>query len=197
MSIQKLNPRFIVLVLFVVIIAAMRIPDAASYAPWSHITPIGAMCLFSGTYFSKKWKALLFPLLSLFISDILINTLVFKGKYGIMYNGWYWIYGIFILLTFLGKWIIKKVTLTNVLIAAIATPLTHWLLADLIVWLGNGTDLRTGQPLSKDLQGLLQCYYQGLPFMKSFAMGTVLYSAIMFGGFEWLQKRNKVLQVAA
>ena len=65
---------------------------------------------------------------------------MFDGKYGIMYSGWYLIYGIFIFITFIGKWLIKKVTVKNVIIAAITASLTHWLLADFTVWVGGGTD---------------------------------------------------------
>jgi hypothetical protein len=189
MSIQKINPRFAVLALFMIVVAAMRIPNAAQLTPWANFTPIGAMGLFGGAYFTKQWKAILFPLLTLFVSDILIQAFVFNGKYGIMYSGWYWIYGIFILITFIGKWLIKKVTVKNVIVAAITASLTHWLLADFTVWAGGGTDLRTMTPLSRDWAGLQQCYIQGFPFMRNFLAGTLVYSGIMFGAFEWMKER--------
>lgn len=195
MSLQKINPRFAVLALFMIVVAAMRIPDSASITPWSHFTPIGAMGLFGGSYFTKQWKAILFPLLTLFISDLVIQSVIFKGQYGIMYSGWYWIYGIFVLITFIGKWMIKKVSVKNVFIAAITASLTHWLLADFTVWAGGGTDLRTMLPLSKDWSGLMQCYAQGFPFMKNFMIGTLLYSGIMFGAFEWMKSRYTSLQL--
>ena len=195
MSLQKINPRFAVLALFMAVVAAMRIPDSACITPWSHFTPIGAMGLFGGAYFTKQWKAVLFSLLTLFVSDLIIQSFVFDGKYGIMYSGWYWIYGIFILITFIGKWIIKNVTVKNVLFAGITAVLTHWMLADFTVWAGGGTDLRTMQPLSRDWSGLLQCYVQGFPFMKNFLMGTLIYSGIMFGAFEWMKSRYTTLQL--
>jgi hypothetical protein len=195
MSIQKINPRFAVLAVFMTLVAALRIPDAASITPWSHFTPIGAMGLFGGAYFTKQWKAVLFPLLTLFVSDLIIQLFIFNGQYGVMYRGWYWIYGIFVLITFIGKWMIKKVSVKNVFIAAITVSLTHWLLADFTVWAGGGTDLRTMLPLSRDWNGLMQCYAQGFPFMKNFLMGTLLYSAMMFGSFELLQQRYPSLKM--
>ena len=195
MSIQKINPRFAVLALFMTAVAAMRIPDSANLTPWSHFTPIGAMGLFGGAYFTKQWKAILFSLLTLFVSDLIIQSFVFDARYGIMYNGWYWIYAIFILITFIGKWIIKNVTVKNVLFAGITAALTHWMLADFTVWAGGGTDLRTMQPLSRDWSGLVQCYVQGFPFMKNFLMGTLIYSGIMFGAFEWMKSRYASLQL--
>lgn len=196
MTIQKINPRFAVLAIFMIAVAAMRIPNSAQLTPWANFTPIGAMGLFGGTYFTQRWKAILFPLLTLFASDLIIQSFVFSGKYGIMYSGWYWIYGIFILITFIGKWIIKKVSVQNVLLAAIVASLSHWLLADFTVWIGGGTDLRTMTLLTKDWDGLQQCYIQGLPFMKNFLLGTLVYSGIMFGAFEWMKSRRPSLQIA-
>ena len=196
MTTEKINPRFAVLAIFIIAIAAMRIPNSAQLTPWANFTPIGAMGLFGGAYFTKKWKAILFPLLTLFVSDIIIQAFVFNGKYGIMYSGWYWIYSIFILVTFIGKWLIKKVSIQNVLLAAVAASLSHWLLADFTVWIGGGTDLRTMTPLTKDWAGLQQCYIQGFPFMKNFLLGTLVYSGIMFGAFEWMKARQPSLQLA-
>ncbi len=196
MSVKKLDPRFTVLLLLMLIVAAIRIPNAAQFGVWSNFTPIGAMGLFGGAYFTKKWKAVLFPVLTLLISDLVVHIFVFQGKYGILYDGWYKIYGIFILIVFIGRWIIQKVTVQHVLIAGITASLTHWLLADLFVWLSGGTDLRTMQPLSRDFNGLLQCYVQGFPFVKNFLLGTLAYSGILFGVFEWMKAKNPALQIA-
>ncbi len=196
MSIEKVNPRFAVLALFMIAVAAMRIPNSAQLTPWANFTPIGAMGLFGGAYFTKQWKAILFPLLTLLASDLIIQVFVFNGKYGIMYSGWYLIYGIFIFITFIGKWLIKKVTVKNVIIAAITASLTHWLLADFTVWVGGGTDLRTMTPLSRDWFGIQQCYIQGFPFMRNFLAGTLVYSGLMFGAFEWMKAKQPALKLA-
>ena len=193
MTAQRLNPRFSILMLVIMLLAIMRIANSAQLTPWSNFTPIGAMGLFGGAYFDKKWKAFLFPLLTLFISDVFINQVIFKGKYGIMYSSWYLIYGIFALIVLLGKVIIKNVTIKNVIGASIAAAATHWLLADFTVWVFGGTDLRTMQPLSRDVNGLVQCYIQGFPFMRNFLAGTIVYSGIMFGAFEWLKLKKPTL----
>lgn len=118
MFIEKINPRFAVLIFLMNLVAAMRISNAASLSPLSNFTPIGAMDLFGGTYFTKQWEAILFSFLTLFASDMIIQVIVLNGKYGLMYSGWYWIYGIFISITFIGKWLLKKVTVKNVIVAA-------------------------------------------------------------------------------
>ncbi|MEO8404365.1 MAG: DUF6580 family putative transport protein [Chitinophagaceae bacterium] len=196
MTKQTFNPKTGVLLIIILLTGIMRIPNATQITPWSNFSAIGAMALFGGTYFNKPWKAFLFPVLTLLLSDLAISLFIFHGKYGIIYGGWYWIYGIFLLIVLLGRWIISKVTVTNVVIASVSAALLHWLLADLTVWIGGGTDLRTMQPLSRDINGLIQCYTQGFPFMKNFLAGTLLYSGIMFGVFELMKMYNPKLVLA-
>lgn len=193
---EKINPRFAVLAIFMIAVAAMRIPNSAHLTPWANFSPIGAMGLFGGAYFTNRWKAILFPLLTLFVSDLIIHSFVFNGKYGIIYSGWYWIYSIFILITFFGKWLIKKVNVQNILLAAVAGSLSHWLLADFTVWASGGTDLRTMTPFTRNWAGLQQCYIQGFPYMKNFLLGTLVYSGIMFGAFEWMKATQPALKLA-
>ena len=57
MSAEKFNPRILVLLVMMVGVAAMRIPNAAQLTLWANFTPIGAMGLFGGAYFTSKWKA--------------------------------------------------------------------------------------------------------------------------------------------
>ena len=184
MATEKFNPRVAVLLILMIAAAAMRMPNAAQATPWASYTPIGAMGLFGGAYFTSRWKAVAFPLITLFVSDLIINYFVFGGKYGLMYNGWYIIYSIFALIVFFGKWILQKVSVKNVVIAAVVTALGHWLISDFTVWLAGGTDLRTMTPLTRDWAGLIQCYTQGFLFMKHFLIGNLVYSGILFGGFE-------------
>jgi len=195
MAVEKINPRFAVILLLMIVVAAMRIPNAAQITPWANFSPIGAMGLFGGAYFNSKWKAFAFPLLTLFVSDLIINIFIFDGKYGVLYSGWYVIYSIFALIVFYGKWMIQKVAVKNVLLACIVAALSHWLLADFTVWLGGGTDLRTMMPLAKNWAGLLQCYVQGVPFMRNFLLSNLVYSGILFGGFELVQRRYPVIKL--
>ena len=195
MSIPSFNPRLAILFFIILIVAMMRIPIALIPA-LSNFTPIGAMALFGGHYFTNKTKAFAFPLFTLLISDLIINNLIHEGKYGIMHEGWYWIYGTFCLVVLLGKYALKNVTVTNILFASILSTLLCWFIADGMVWLGGGTDLRTMLPLSRDFSGLMQGYWQGLPFMKNFLSGTIFYSAIMFGGFEWMKQRVPFLKTS-
>lgn len=190
MSIKKINPRFAVLLILIVVVGILRIMNAAEFTAWSNFTPIGAMALFGGAYFNRRWKSFAFPLLTLFLGDIFIHTVIYDGNY----EGRPLIYLAFAMIVFIGIVFIGKVKATNIAIASLLSTVSFWLIADFAVWLGGGTDIRTQLPLSRDLNGLLQCYWQGFPYMLNFLLGTLFYSAIMFGAFEWMQKRYPALQ---
>ena len=186
---QTLNPRFLTLLFFILVIAIIRILNVEKLTSFNEYTPLGAMCMFGGAYFTNKWKAILFPLGMLLVSDLVINQVVYQGKYGVMYSGWYWIYAIFGLITLYSKQILQKINVKNIFVAVICAAVGHWVLTDTMVFIGGGTDIRTMLPLSRDWAGYVQCLTQGIPFMKNFLVGTLAYSGLMFGAFELLKVR--------
>lgn len=185
MTKTQLNPRVSLLLSIVILVGTARLINASCLNPLSNFTPIGAMGLFGGTYFSQRWKAFAFPLLTLLFSDLIINGMIYGGKYGIMYSGWMYNYAIFAGIVLLGKVLMKKVNLQNFLLSGVAASVGFWLLVDFGVWFGGGMDIRTGGPLSRDLNGLIQCYIQGYPYMLNFLAGTLGYGAVMFGAIEF------------
>ena len=193
MSIQKINPRFAILIGFIVVVGILRVINATTFSVWSNFTPVGAMALFGGAYFSQRWKALLFPLLTLFLGDVIIYTLISPGDF----SGRILIYLAFSLIVLVGILAIRKISVKNVGVASVFGTLSFWLIADFAVWMGGGIDIRTQLPLSRDFSGLLQCYWQGFPYMINFLLGTLFYSALMFGSFEWIQRRYPATRMDA
>jgi hypothetical protein len=193
MSRQSIQPRFFILLLIVLAAATVRVLNGAAVMPWANFPIIGAIAVFTGSYFTK-WRAVLISLCTLLVSDIIINIGVYKGKFGVMHGGWWWIYGIFLLIVLVDWLIMRKVTVTRFIIASVVSSLMHWLLSDFMLWLNGSRDLRTMKPLTPDVDGLIQCYIQGIPFVRNYLLGTVVYGAIMFGVYEWIKKTNpKVL----
>lgn len=197
MNNNQINPRLLVLLLIIALGALVRLVNSAEVSAISAFTPIGAMGLFGGAHFNNRWKAYLFPLLALLLSDLAINLILFKGQYGVMYQGWPGVYAIFALIVWIGQSLLKKVSIKNVLIAAIVASLAHWILSDLMSFFSPySLDLRTSKPFTKNLDGLIQCYWQALPYLRNFFAGTVAYSALMFGAFELAKRRFPALATA-
>lgn len=193
MFLTKFNPRTSLLLLFIVTTGVLRVVFNFSegLSPLSNFSPLGAMALFGGAYFSQKGKAVGFPLLTLLISDLVLQQTVFSGySHGLLYSGWYWVYGAFALMAVTGRWLIKKVNPASVLLSAFVCVLIHWIVTDFGVWLGSAIYPQT-------LAGFGACLVAAIPFELNFLAGTLAYGLLMFGTFEWLQQRNAVLKVAA
>lgn len=192
MSLQKTNPRTAVLFLMILATGALRVACnfSSELSPLSNFTPIGAMAIFGGAYFSQRGKAIGLPLLTLLVSDIVLNLTVFSAySNGLLYSGWYWVYGAFVLMSVTGRLLIRKVNAATILTSALACTFIHWIVTDFGVWLGSSMYPQTAT-------GFAACLTAAIPFELNFLAGTLAYSALMFGAFEWMQQRNKQLQTA-
>lgn len=184
MSLQKINIRNAVLILMIIAAAAMRLVSF-KYQFLSNFTPVGAMALFGGVYFTDKWKAYLVPFAALFVSDAIINYL-YTSKLVLWYSGSVWVYLSFLAIVFLGS-LVKKVNVGNIVLASLAGVVLHWLLTDIDPWL-NGT------LYSKGLNGYFQSLVAAIPFEKNMILGDAVFGLILFGGFELAKSRYTVLR---
>ncbi len=192
MSFIKFNPRTVLLLVFVTAIAAIRviINFDTQISPLANFSPVGAMALFGGAYFNKQWKAFGFPLLMLFLSDFVLQQTVFKAyANGILYEGWYWVYGAFALMTLAGKWILKKLTLRAFILSVLVCVFIHWTISDIGVWYGS-------KIFSQNIEGYIDCLVIAIPYEWRFLTSTLVYGIILFGLFEWMQRRYSIFKIA-
>lgn len=181
MSSQNINARTLTLVFIVLAAIAMRLVNTQVPA-LSNFTPVGAVALFGGAYFTDKWKAYLVPLAALFISDMFINyiyagTLTFYSSSLVMY-------ACFMLMVFVGTFI-KKVNVLNVAAASLVSVLIHWLIMDLPFLYGQPNTWANYTTL------LVKAIY---PFETNMLVSDAIYGAILFGGFELAKSKYTVLQ---
>lgn len=193
MSLTKFNPRTAVLLVSMLVVAAVRVLLSwqPNISPMSNFTPVGAMALFGGAYFSKDVKAFLFPILTLWLGDIVLNKLVFYHEWRLLYDGWYWTYGTFALIVLVGQLLIKKVTVTNVVLASVLATLIHW------IGTSPGCILIEGSMYPRTFNGWLTSLVAAIPYERNMLLSTLIFSGILFGEFEWLQRRYSALQPAA
>jgi len=183
---QKIDIRFGVLSLLVLFAAFSRlIPHPPNFAP------IGAMALFGAAYFSQRYLAFAIPIISMWLSDLVLNNVVY-GQYFDhfiwFYQGFYWTYGAFIVIGLLGFEVLKKVKVQNLVLASLLASISFFLLSNFGVWAST-----TMYP--KDVSGLIACYTAGLPFFKNTIMGDLVYSGVLFGAFELAQYKFPVLKL--
>jgi len=185
MSLKKINLRNGALIVMIVAAAATRLINAEHLSAWSNFTPVGAIALFGGAYFSDKWKAYLVPLITLFASDIALDYIYFH-KFILFYDGALPVYISFALMVLIGTFI-KKVNVINVVSGSLASVLVHWLITDIDPWLH-------GTMYSKSFYGYFESLIAAIPFEKNMLLGNLVFSAILFGGFELAKRKYTFLR---
>jgi hypothetical protein len=186
---MKLNKNVLLSIgLMVAISSVYRILPNRPYG----FAPQIALALFGGAFFVQNKKlAFTLPLISMFISDLLYQVLYNYG-YSEMegfYSGQWINYLLIGSLTVFG-FLIRNAKISKVILASIAAPTTYFLLSNGLVWLGNG-----GYHRSRTMSGLVQTLIDGLPFYRNSVIGTVVFGAILFGGYSVL-KTSETKQIA-
>ena len=184
------------LILFILILAC------ALYRVWDS-RPMGfapqiAMALFAGSISKDKRFAFLFPVLSLFISDLLYQFLYSQGLTTIkgFYEGQWQIYLMIASITIIG-FFINKNKIGQIFIGSLAGAVYFFIISNFMVWIGGGWDINN-QPYPRSFDGLMLCFSEGLPFFKWSLLSTLLFNGIFFGTFYLLGKSvlKKEIQAA-
>lgn len=192
MSFNRFVPATALVLLFVALTGALRVIfnlnlDNGRISEIALYSPIGAMALFGGSRFDKGWKAFLFPLGTLFLSDLILHQTVFKPySSGLLYSGWYWVYGAFLLMVIAGRLMLRRVTAANLIGSVLVATLIHWIVTDIPVWMGS-------KVYAQNLGGFIECLAAAIPFEWRFLASTAIYGAALFGGLALLQQRNPQL----
>ncbi|MGA1226672.1 MAG: DUF6580 family putative transport protein [Tamlana sp.] len=159
------NKKQLVLIAFVLVASIFRL-----FPHLPNVTPITAMALFSGAYFSNKALAFIVPLLAMFLSDSILG---FSGITLFVYTA-------FILVSFIG-FASKKMTIKTILLSS----LSFFIITNFGVWL-------IGYP--KTISGLVECYTLALPFFRNSLIGDFFFAGVLYYGFNFVSK--KYLQVS-
>lgn len=182
---QQLIIRFGTLVLLIFLAAFSRlIPHPANF------TPIGAMALFGAAYFSKKHIALIVPITAMWLSDLVLNNIVFSQHFTSFvwwHQGAYWTYGSFILIGFIGFSLLRKVKVQTVLLSSLSASILFFLLSNFGVWM-------SATIYAKNMSGLIVCYTAAIPFFGNTLLGDLFYCGILFGTFELAQAKIPLLK---
>lgn len=184
---QKIDLRFSVLTILIVLCSFSRIiPHIPNFSP------LGAMGLFGAAYFTKKWQAFLIPIAATWISDLFINNVIYSQYYPSFtwfYDGFYWQYGSYLLITLAGLVIFKKFNISKVLIGALSATMIFFLVSNFGCWIGSTT-------YPQNFGGLITCYVAGIPFIKGTMLGDLFYTGVLFGTFGIAQLKFPALKLA-
>ncbi|MFK7815715.1 MAG: DUF6580 family putative transport protein [Gammaproteobacteria bacterium] len=129
-----------------------------------NVVPIAAMALFAGAFFSNRFLAFVVPLAAMVLSDYVIG---FHSTVWYVYAG--------ILLTVLIGSVVNKVTVVRVGVAAVMATFAFFLITNFGAWLHHDM-------YSQDLNGLLQAYVAGIPFLRNSLIANLIFSYLVFYG---------------
>jgi hypothetical protein len=176
------TPRFWTLACITLAVAMTRLVPH----PW-HFTPVGAMCLFGGAYFSRRWAALAVPMAALVVSDLVL-AVTHDNFASLLYTTP--AYLAFALVVGLGMLLRGQARPLPVAAAAVAAALVHYVITNLAVWIFQDFYPHTGA-------GLVACFIAALPFLQNMLCANLVFSGILFGGFAWAQRRFPALRETA
>ena len=174
-------------------IAAAALTRLLPHPP--NFSPVEAIALFGGAYFaSRKW-ALLVPLAGLLLSDLALGAMNGGTYLQYLSTATYLpsllaIYACVALCSVLGFGLRGRVNGTRVLGYSLAGSVLFFVLSNFATWLT--AIVVPGYPACN--AGLGACYVAGIPFFQWTVLGTLFYSALLFGGFALLRRKLPALR---
>ena len=168
-----LHPRTFVITAMVLAAAAIRLAPHPM-----NLTPIGALALFGGAYFSSKRQALIVPLLPLMIGDAI------TGFHRLIP----FVYASFLVSVAIGFWLRRKRSATRIGAVTLAGAIQFFLVTNFAVW---ATSIGS---YPKTAAGLATCYMAGIPFFWNTLAGDAFYAAVLFGGMALAERKFPALR---
>ncbi len=130
---------------------------------------------------SASAMGFIYLLVSYWLADLYINNFIYKtaGGFTLFTEGFHWIALLFAIQFLLNRKFFAPVFKPITILPAITTnAMIFHLVTNALVWYGSPR-------FSQDIWGLLQSYYDGIPFLLNDLLGGICYSVIFFGIF-WM-----------
>lgn len=154
----------------------------ASTVIWN-VSPVPAMCLLGGAYFSARWVGLGIGLIAYLFSDLLIAGVSGHPAFA-FYNSLPFVYAGFILHGVIGLSLRGKVSAARVGVTAVASEIVFFLVTNFGEWAVGDMNY------PKTPAGMMECYTAALPFLSRSIYGTLIYSAIFFEVAAAVERRS-------
>ena len=179
-----MKKNILVLSLLIIVAALTRI------VPHSYnFTPLAGMALVGSAYFNRKILAFAVPILALYLSDFILNNTVYSSYYP-GNSGWIFVtdfmiftYGAMFLTVLLGMNMLRKVSGTRILGAAVLSSIIFFLVTNFGVWMSS--------PMyPKTIAGLGASYAAGLPFFQGTLLSNVIFTPVIFYAYQLMTQKQ-------
>tara|TARA_Y100000385_G_C12952923_1_gene576284 strand:+ start:225 stop:788 length:564 start_codon:yes stop_codon:yes gene_type:complete len=156
------------------------------YPQIPNFTALGAVALF-GAFYLKKIQSIVIPLIILWISDLVLNNIVYSEYYtSFSFFGDPWVNVGFLATIMIGWYFLKKLSIKSLLGASLIGAFVFFLITNFSSWL-------TLDLYPKNLEGLLTSYIKGIPFFRNAFLGNVFFSSILFGSYYFIKNKSTSL----
>ena len=168
-----MNIKVVLIILIIFLVSLTRI-----FPLPPNFTPILALAIFGGAYLPNRITAISLPIISMFISDLIIG----------FHSQIFTVYATIILLSILGH-LMKTKNFKNFAITGFTGSLIFFIITNFSVWLGGSL-----YPLTID--GIIQCYIMAIPFFHNTLISTILFLTILFFGYTFAEKKISNLKIS-
>ena len=163
------TPRFFLAFALVVAGVVLRVLPH----PWN-FAPIGAIALFGGARFERRYLAVGIPLLTMFVGD------AFVGFHSLMRV----IYATYALIAVIGMLLRdRRPSIAAIGGCSLLASTIFYITTNFAVW-------AMGTTYAKTAAGLAACYIAAIPFFGNTLASDALYSAIFFGTFALVESHD-------
>ncbi len=130
-----------------------------------NITPVMAVSLFGGAYFSNKKAAYLTPMIAMLLSDMVL------GFHSTMFA----VYGSLLLGVLLGTKMQNRISALRVAGSSLASSFLFFIITNFACW---------AMYYPTNFAGLVDCYTLAIPFFRTGLIGDLVWCTVLFGAFE-------------
>ncbi|HST29118.1 MAG TPA: DUF6580 family putative transport protein [Rudaea sp.] len=189
---QGVSPRTWVLIAMIAFAVGVRlviyfVPGLFPY----NFTPVEAIALFGGAYFTNRRIAFAVPLAAMLVADLAIATALPREWIGDWLGTLPAVYGCIALTVVGGLSLSRRISAFRVTGYAFASAVLFFLVTNFATWIAAH-----GGAGAACTQSLAACYVAGIPFFRGTLAGTLAWSLLLFGGFELMRRRWSVLTTA-
>ena len=167
------KPTFRYLLSIVLILAIFRLIPHPPNA-----TPVAAMALFAGAMFNNRWLAFAIPIFAMFLSDLWLG----------LHSTILYVYLGLVCTVVIGS-TLKKISALNLCVAVLISSLIFYLLTNFGAWLHHEMYPRT-------INGLVQSYIAGLPFLRNSLIANFVFTFLVFYSIN-LFYTNKLTEISS
>jgi hypothetical protein len=171
---MKNNKTLLIIGLILITALSRLLPHPANFAP------LAGMALFGGYYFEKKWHSFAITAGSWWLTDLVLNNIVYKQ----WFPTFTWISPSFItvaislmVIILISKLVIKKINFLSIIQASILSSVAFFVITNF------GTFLEL---YPKNMTGLVAAYTAAIPFFKNTLVGDLVYSGLLFGIYHYV-----------